>query len=91
MVNIPHPFDHHHQQVPPDQNRSQKQKSQTSSDDTSLLSFERHELSAGNATLMTINDQDEIKSMENYSPPAHLFSLSSSDNECRLVLFCYSE
>ena len=45
------------------QSSSQKQNKQTSSNDTSLLSFEQHELSAGNATLMTTNDQDE-----NYSP-----------------------
>jgi hypothetical protein len=50
------------------QSLSQKQKSQTSSDDSSLRSFERHELSAGHATLMTTNDQDEIKSIENPSP-----------------------
>jgi hypothetical protein len=50
------------------QNLSQKQKNQTNNDDdTSLLSFERHELSAGNATLMTSNDQDELKSSENNS------------------------
>ncbi|CAF3388493.1 unnamed protein product [Rotaria sp. Silwood1] len=46
----------------------EKPKNQTSSDDTSLLSFERHELSAGNATLMTNNDvDDELKSIENIS------------------------
>ena len=38
------------------------------SNDASLLSFERHEVSAGNATLMTTNDQDELKSNENNSP-----------------------
>ncbi|CAF1185355.1 unnamed protein product [Adineta steineri] len=46
---------------------SQKQNKQASSNDTSLLSFERHELSAGNATLMTTNDHDDIKSFENHS------------------------
>jgi hypothetical protein len=47
------------------QNLSQKQKNQTSSDDTSLISFERHELSAGNTTLSTTNEQNEVK---NHSP-----------------------
>ena len=41
-------------------NSSRKAKNETSSDDTSLLSFERHELSAGNATMMTNNDHEEI-------------------------------
>jgi hypothetical protein len=34
----------------------QKQKNQNSSNDTSLLSFERHELSAGNTTLSSTNE-----------------------------------
>jgi hypothetical protein len=46
-------------------NSSEKQKSH---DETSLLSFERHELSAGNATLMTTNEHDQFKSSENNSP-----------------------
>ncbi|CAF5102727.1 unnamed protein product, partial [Rotaria socialis] len=48
------------------QNSLEKPNNETSSDDTSLLSFERHELSAGNATLMTNNgDIDELKLSEN--------------------------
>ncbi|CAM4878180.1 unnamed protein product [Rotaria socialis] len=50
------------------QNSLEKPSNETSSDDTSLLSFERHELSAGNATLMTNNgDIDELKLSENLS------------------------
>ncbi|CAM4977509.1 unnamed protein product [Rotaria socialis] len=50
------------------QNSLEKPNNETSSDDTSLLSFERHELSAGNATLMTNNgDIDELKLSENLS------------------------
>lgn len=60
-------------------NRSQKAKNQTSSDDTSLLSFERHELSAGNATMMTNNDQDEMKSIENPSPIRNIPGKTTTD------------
>ncbi|CAF3396705.1 unnamed protein product [Rotaria socialis] len=50
------------------QNSLEKPSNETSSDDTSLLSFERHELSAGNATLMTNNgDIDELKLSKNLS------------------------
>ncbi|CAF2111069.1 unnamed protein product [Rotaria magnacalcarata] len=50
------------------QNSLEKPDNDTSSDDTSLLSFERHELSAGNATLMTNNgNNDELKLSENLS------------------------
>jgi hypothetical protein len=44
---------------------SQKQKN---SNDTSLLSFEGHELSAGNGTLMSTRDQDDFKLLEAPSP-----------------------
>ena len=49
-------------------NHSRKAKNQTSSADTSLLSFERHELSAAHVTIMTSNDHEEIKPIEDFSP-----------------------
>lgn len=55
---------------------SQKQKNQTSSNDTSLLSFERHELSAGNTTLSTTNE----KSIENHSPSQIVLPRPSTTN-----------
>lgn len=54
------------------QSSLEKPKNLTSSEDASLLSFERHELSAGNATLMANNDDDnngdyQITTIKNFS------------------------
>ena len=46
---------------------SEKQKDHSDNDDTSLLSFERHELSAGHVTIMTNREYNQHKSNENSS------------------------
>ena len=50
------------------QQSSEKTKAKPSSNETSLSSFERHELSAGNATMVSTDEQNDLKFLEVPSP-----------------------